>query len=106
MAAPDDGDGRRAAAKLAPAVNENASPVDGPEDAGLKMATEVEQTVGVKGPINWYRLGLLALGALALILLVVQMRYGGAGTAVLPGTPTVVPQAGTEVTITPAPDAP
>jgi hypothetical protein len=106
MARPEPGDGQKDAAKVDYLVDDNASPIDVPDDTSLRVATEVEQTVGATGPANWSRFGLLALAAVVLILLVLQWLYGGAGTQVQPGTPTVAPQAAPEVTTKPAPDAP
>jgi hypothetical protein len=106
MVRPKEGDRRQDAAKVDHVVDENASPSDVPDDTSLKIATEVEQTVGVRGPAIWFGFGLLALAGVALILLVLQLLYGGAGTEVQPGTPTVEPQAVPKVTTTPAPDAP
>ena len=73
-------------------VDENASPIDVPDGSMLKVATEVEQTVGATGPTNWWRMGLIALGLVALLLLALQLLGGGAGTDMVPGTPVVAPQ--------------
>ena len=48
-------------------VDENGSRVDVPDDTTLKVATDVEQTVGATGPTNWWRLGVIALAVIALV---------------------------------------
>ena len=53
-------------------VDENGSRIDVPDDTALKVATDVEQTVGATGPTNWWRLGLIALAVIALGLLLMQ----------------------------------
>ena len=69
-------------------------------------AASAERTVGVAGPGNWWRLGLLALAALIIVLGILQMMGGGAGTQTQPGTPVAAPEADAPVTTTPAADAP
>ena len=84
----------RRGAKVDYLVDENGSRVDVPDDSAVRVATSVEQQVGATGPANWWRLGLIALGAIALILLVMQLIGGGSGvptTDVVPGTPTTPP---------------
>ncbi len=73
-------------------VDENGNPVDVSDDTTLKVATNVEQTVGATGPTNWWRMGLIALGIVAAILLGLQMLAGNPGTDVVPGTPTAATQ--------------
>jgi hypothetical protein len=73
-------------------VDENGARVQVPDDSSIKVATEVEQTVGATGPTNWWRLGLVAIAILAAILLVLQMLGGNTGTEMIPGTPTAAPQ--------------
>lgn len=73
-------------------VDENGSRIDVPDDSTLRAATAVEQSVGATGPASWGRYGLVALGAVVLILLVLQLFGGGAGTDVVPGTPVVAPE--------------
>ena len=46
-----------------------------------------EAGLGGVGPANWWRMGLVVLGAMALVLLVMQLMNGGARTDVVPGTP-------------------
>jgi hypothetical protein len=93
-------------AKVDYVLDENASPIELAEDTSLRAATNVEQAVGATGPSNWSRLGILALGAVVLVLLVFQFMNGGAQTGVVPGTPTVAPAEAPPVTTTPATDAP
>jgi hypothetical protein len=73
-------------------VDENGQKLDLPDDTTLKVATEVEQTVGGTGPTAWWRYGLVALLIVAAILLALQLLGGNTGTAVIPGTPTAAPQ--------------
>lgn len=79
-------------AKVDTLVDENGSRLHVPDDSSIKVATEVEQTVGATGPTNWWRLGLVAIAILAAILLVLQMLGGNTGTEMIPGTPTAAPQ--------------
>lgn len=79
-------------AKVDTLVDENGAPVRVPDDSTLKVATDVEQTVGATGPTNWWRLGLVGLGIVAAILLVLQLLGGNTGTEMIPGTPTAAPQ--------------
>lgn len=73
-------------------VDENGYKVDVPNDSALEVATEVEQTVGATGPTNWWRMGLIAVGIVAAILLALQLMAGNTGTEMVPGTPTAAPQ--------------
>jgi len=65
----------------------------GPADEELKLETEIAQATGLRSPASWWRLGLVALLAVAAILLVLQFLGGNKGTDVVPGTPTAAPQA-------------
>ena len=77
-------------------VDEKGSRIELPhEDEGIRGARDSEAAIGATGPSNWWRIGLVVLGAIALVLLVMQMMSGGARTDVVPGTPT-----------TPGPEAP
>lgn len=78
-------------------VDENGARLDLPDDTGLKVATAADESVGGTGPSGWWRIGLVALAVLALVLLITQVMSGGAGTEMIPGTPTVAPQPGTPV---------
>jgi hypothetical protein len=73
-------------------VDENGNPVEVANDTALKLETDVEQTVGMTGPTAWWRMGLLALFAIAAVLLALQLLGGNAGTDVIPGTPVTGPQ--------------
>jgi hypothetical protein len=73
-------------------VDENASPLDVPDDSKIRPADEFEETVGATGPTNWWRIGLIALGIVAAILLVLQLLQGTPGTDVQPGTPVAAPE--------------
>ena len=79
-------------AKVDTLVDEQGYKVDVPDDSSLQVATEVEQTVGATGPTNWWRLGLIAVGIVAAILLALQLMGGNTGTEMIPGTPTAAPQ--------------
>lgn len=79
-------------AKVDTLVDENGAPVAVPDDTSLKVATDLEQTVGATGPTNWWRYGLVGLGIVAAILLVLQLLGGNTGTEMIPGTPTAAPQ--------------
>jgi hypothetical protein len=80
-------------------VDENASPLDVPDDSIIRSARDDEATLGATGPTNWWRYGLVALGIVVLILLLLQLFGGAPGTDVQTGTPVAEP----EVT-EPAPD--
>jgi hypothetical protein len=82
-------------AKVDTLVDENGNKVDVPDDTSLAIATEVEQVTGATGPTGWWRMGLVGLGIVAAILLGLQLLNGGAGTDVVPGTPTAAPQSQT-----------
>ena len=77
-------------------IDENGSRLDVPNDSALKVATDVEQTVGATGPTNWWRIGLIAVGIVAAILLALQLMGGNTGTEMIPGTPTAAPIGETE----------
>ena len=79
-------------AKVDTLVDENGYKVDVPDDSALEVTTAVEQTVGATGPTNWWRMGLIAVGIVAAILLVLQLMGGNTGTEMIPGTPTAAPQ--------------
>ena len=73
-------------------VDENASPIDVPDNSRLDIATDDQPTVGAAGPTNWWQVGLIGLGIVALILLLLQLFGGSPGTDVVPGTPVAAPQ--------------
>jgi hypothetical protein len=86
-------------AKVDYIVDENASKLDVPDESTIRPAGDNEETLASTGPTNWWRYGLLAVGALALVLLLMQLFGGRPGTDVQSGTPVAEP----EVT-TPAPN--
>lgn len=79
-------------AKVDALVDENGARIEVPPDAALVVEDEVERTVGGTGPTAWWRVGLIAVVIVAAILLGLQLLAGGAGTDMVPGTPTVEPQ--------------
>jgi anti-sigma-K factor RskA len=79
-------------AKVDTLVDENGYKVDVSDDTSLKIATDVEQVTGATGPTNWWRMGLIAVGIVAAILLALQLMGGNTGTEMIPGTPTAAPQ--------------
>lgn len=79
-------------------VDEKGSRIELPDDTPIGNTGSAEQAVGGTGPAGWWRIGLLALVALAGVLFLVQFLSGGAGTDVIPGTPTIAPSEGTPVT--------
>ena len=70
-------------------VDENGSRIEVPEDSAVRRTADAEQAVGATGPATWWRTGLVVLGAIALLLLVMQLFGGGARTDMVPGTPVV-----------------
>lgn len=82
-------------AKVDTLVDENGARVPLPDDTALKVATDVEQTVGATGPTNWWRLSLIGIAIVAATLLILQMLSGNTGTEMIPGTPTAAPQSET-----------
>jgi hypothetical protein len=87
MAEPRD----RSAAEVDQMVDENGSPIDVPDGSRLEIAAEDQPTVGATGPTNWWRIGLIALGIVAFILLLLQLLGGAPSTEVVLGTPTAAP---------------
>lgn len=75
-----------------PPVEGSPFQAEAPDDVALEVATEVEQTTGVTGPTNWWRMGLIAIAIVAAILLALQLMAGNTGTEMIPGTPTAAPQ--------------
>jgi hypothetical protein len=74
-------------------TSEKVTPPETVSDELLEVETRAEQVTHMPGPGGWWRLGLLALGALILLLLIFQIVGGGAGTAVMPdGSVTETPQ--------------
>src|SRR5690606_23549947 len=87
MAEPKDHSG----ARVDYLVDENASAVDVPDNSRVEVAADDQPTVGATGPTNWWRMGLIALGIVALILLRLQLLGGAASTEVIPDRPTSAP---------------
>jgi hypothetical protein len=82
-------------------IDEHGYKIPAPDDTSIKVASELDPSVGGTGPTNWWRYGLVALAIVAAILLTMQMLGGNKGTDVIPGTPVAAPQ--TETTGTTAP---
>jgi hypothetical protein len=74
------------------AVDEQGNPIELPKDTTLKIASELDPSIGGTGPTNWWRYGLVALLIVAAILLTLQLLNGNKGTDVIPGTPVAAPQ--------------
>lgn len=58
-------------------VDERGSPIDVPDNAGIRQAGAGDTQVGGTGPANWWRLGLLTLAVLIAILLAIQLLTAG-----------------------------
>lgn len=65
-------------------IDENAEPIALPEDTGLELTRDVEDTVGNTGPTNWLQLGLIGICIVAVILLVFQLSMGNTGKIAVP----------------------
>lgn len=78
-------------AKVDRLIDENAAPLEVPADSALVHTDDVEATAGGTGPTAWWRVGLVALGIVAAILLLFQLMMGGATTDMVSGTPTTAP---------------
>lgn len=75
-------------------VDDGGNGVNAPERASPKAASEAGRNVGAMGPTNWWRLGLILLGAVALALLLLQVFTGGPATIdSVPGSPVSPPAA-------------
>lgn len=83
-------------------VDENGAPIDVADDTVVRPASDDHAAVAATGPTNWWRLGLIALGIVALILLLLQLFQGTPGTDVQPGTPTAAPEVGAPAAPAPA----
>ncbi|HEV7277036.1 MAG TPA: hypothetical protein VGN80_12185 [Devosiaceae bacterium] len=79
------------AAEVDQMVDERASPLKVPDNSRLEVAADDQPTVGATGPTNWWRIGLVALGIVALMLLLLQLFGGAPSTEMVPGTPTAAP---------------
>ena len=78
-------------AKVDFVVDENGSRVDVPDNSGLKVAGEHEESIGAAGPTNWWLYGMSALAIIVAILFVLQLFSGAPGTDTEPGSPTSAP---------------
>jgi hypothetical protein len=81
-------EGQPSVARVDYLVDENGNRVDVPDDSEVTVTNEVERAVASTSPTNWWQISLVALGIMALILLVLQLFGGTPGTDVQPGTPT------------------
>ena len=73
-------------------VDENGYKIPVPEDSSIKVAQELDPSVGGTSPTNWWRYGLVGLAIVIAILLVLQLLGGNRGTDVVPNTPVAAPQ--------------
>jgi hypothetical protein len=73
-------------------VDEKGNPIELERDTSVEAASDLEPSVGATGPTNWWRLGLVALLAIVVVLLGMQLLSGNKGTDVIPGTPVAAPQ--------------
>lgn len=62
-----------------------------PSDESLQVATDIEERVGGRGPVTFWRLGLLGLLVLVAVLFALQWAGGNRQTDVQPGTPVAAP---------------
>jgi hypothetical protein len=85
-------DERKKAAAVDYMVDENAAPLDLPDGSTVRPARDDEETLGSTGPTNWWGYGLVALAALALVLVLMQLFGGTPGTDVQSGTPVAEPE--------------
>jgi len=76
-------------AKVDYLVGEQGGRIAVPEDSTVRATGSSERAIGATGPSTWWRTGLIGIGAVALVLLVLQIFNGGANTDVIPGTPVV-----------------
>jgi len=89
-ATPIHPEGRPGVARVDYLVDENGARVDVPDDSEISVTDDVELSVASTSPTNWWQISLIALGIVALILLILQFFGGTPGTDVQPGTPTAV----------------
>jgi hypothetical protein len=61
-------------------------------DPELKAEAEVEAATGVRGPVSWWLVGLVAILVIAAGLLAMHWLGGNTGTAVYSGSPVAAPQ--------------
>lgn len=73
-------------------VDENGSRLNVPDDSKVVVTDDAERAVASTGPTSWWQAGVIALGIVALILLLMQVFGGTPGTDVQPGTPVAAQQ--------------
>jgi len=78
-------------AKVDHLVDENGSRVDVPDDSALKMADDLDPSVGATSPTNWWLYGLIGLAIVVVILFALQLLGNAPGSDVEPGTPVSEP---------------
>jgi hypothetical protein len=88
---------RKKAASVDYLVDENGAPLDVPDGSTVRPARNDEESVGSTGPTNWWGYGLIALAAIALVLVLMQVFSGSPGTNVQSGTPVAEPDVTTPV---------
>jgi hypothetical protein len=88
---------RKKAASVDYLVDENGAPLDVPDGSTVRPARNDEESVGSTGPTNWWGYGLIALAAIALVLVLMQIFSGSPGTDVQSGTPVAEPDVTTPV---------
>lgn len=88
---------RKKAASVDYLVDENGAPLDVPDGSTVRPARNDEESVGSTGPTNWWGYGLIALAAIALVLVLMQVFSGSPGTDVQSGTPVAEPDVTTPV---------
>jgi hypothetical protein len=81
-----------ASARVDSLVDETGARVDVPENSTVRPSGDTERAIGATSPAGWWHWGLVALGAVALVLLLLQLLGGTPGTDVQPGTPVAAPQ--------------
>lgn len=63
----------RPAAQVDHLVDENASVVDVEDGSLLVQSDDIERSVGATAPTSWWRMGLIAIGIVAALLLLLQL---------------------------------
>jgi hypothetical protein len=58
----------------------------------VRPSNDDRVAIASTGPTNWWRIGLVAIGIVALILLLLQLFQGTPGTDVQPGSPVAAPE--------------
>lgn len=81
----------KAAAEVDFLVDERGYELDVPDNSKARATDNIRRSIGSTSPSNWWRIGLVILGGLALAILLIQLFGGTAGTHVQPGTPAAEP---------------